>query len=61
MGARDRLNVASFNGSLVIAAIAGLAFDSWLVFSLVACVLIAGDLFSGAIRLSGGRSGRSHR
>jgi hypothetical protein len=35
MRARQKLNQAYFNGSLVIAGILGLATQSWAVFSLV--------------------------
>jgi hypothetical protein len=32
MGARQKLNAVYFNGCLLIAAAAGLAFQSWLAF-----------------------------
>jgi hypothetical protein len=59
MGARTKLNVAAINGCLVIAAIAGLSFQSWLVFWIVASLLIVGDLYAGMIRP--GRSGSLRR
>ena len=56
MGARTKLNAAAVNGCLLVAAIAGLAFESWAVFTSVAVLLLAGDLYMGAIRP--GSSGR---
>ncbi len=60
MGARKKLNIAVLNGSLLIAAFVGIVFDSWFVFSVVAGVLIAGELYAGGIR-PGGRSGQSRQ
>ena len=53
MGARTKLNVATVNGCLVMAAIVGLLFQSWTVFFIVAAILIAGDLYIGSIRPAG--------
>ncbi len=55
MGARTKLNVSYVNGCLVLAAIVGLLFQSWMVFLVVAAILIAGDLYIGSILPSTGR------
>jgi hypothetical protein len=55
MGARTKLNVSYVNGCLVLAAIVGLLFQSWVVFLVVAAILVAGDLYIGSIRPSGQR------
>jgi hypothetical protein len=61
LGARSKLNVATVYGCLLVAAIAGVAMESWLVFWLVAIVLIAGEWYTGAIRGGSGRSDRPRR
>ena len=55
MGARTKLNVAVINGSLVIAAVVGIAFGSWSAFWLVAILLVVGNFYAGAIRPAGQR------
>lgn len=50
VSARTKLNIAALNGCLVVAAVLGLAFDSWFVFAVVAAVLVAADFHSGLIR-----------
>ena len=50
MGARQQLNRAFFNGSLLLAAAAGALTGSWLVFGLALAVLVAGNLYAGEIR-----------
>ena len=53
VGARTKLNVAAINGSLVVAAVVGIAFGSWFAFWLVAISLVAGNLYAGGIRPAG--------
>ena len=60
MGARTKLNVAVLNGCLLVAALAGIALESWFAFWLVAVLLVVGELYVGAIRPDR-RSGRSRR
>jgi hypothetical protein len=50
MGARQKLNRGYFNGSLLLAALAGGLLHSWLAFALALAVLIALNLFAGEIR-----------
>jgi hypothetical protein len=50
LSARHKLNVANVNGALIIAAFAGLVLESWLVFVVVAVVLIACAMHNGDIR-----------
>jgi hypothetical protein len=52
MSARKKLNVAFVNGSLVIAAVAGIATGSSIVFAGVAGVLIVSSIISDEIRLT---------
>lgn len=52
MGARQKLNKAFFNGSLLVAAFVGILADSWLVFGLTLLVMLALSLHSGEIRTS---------
>lgn len=47
MGARQKLNRAFFNGSLLLA---GVVTESWLFFGLVLAVLLATNLYLGEIR-----------
>jgi len=49
-GARQKLNSAYVTGSLFVAGIVGLATRSWIVFLIVAAVLIAGGFNDGTIR-----------
>jgi hypothetical protein len=55
MSARRKLNRAYFNGSLIIAAVAGFATGSGTVFFLTAAVLLALNVLSGEIRPRGPR------
>jgi hypothetical protein len=50
--ARHKLNAASINGCLIIAAIVALLFKSWLVFALVAGALLLTGICTGDIRLT---------
>jgi hypothetical protein len=50
MGARTKLNRAYFNGSVVIAALAGLVAQSWPLFFLALAVLLASNLYLREIR-----------
>ena len=51
MGARQKLNQAYFNGALVIAAVLGVAAQSWTVFWIATLVVSGSSLHSGGIRL----------
>ena len=51
LGARAKLNLAYFQGALIVAAIVGGAFHSWWVFGITAMVLIGGQIAVGEIRL----------
>jgi len=55
VGARTKLNVAAINGSLVVAAVVGIAFGSWFAYWLVAILLVVGDFYAGAISPDGQR------
>jgi hypothetical protein len=50
MGARQKLNAAYFQGSVVVAAVAGLLADSWPVFFITLAVLVGANLCAGDIR-----------
>lgn len=50
MPARDKLNAAYFHGSFALAALAGWACASWLVFAVTLAALLAGNLLAGEIR-----------
>ena len=50
MGARQKLNAAHFNGSLLVATAVGLIGQSWTLFGLTLVALIALGCHSGAIR-----------
>jgi hypothetical protein len=50
MGARQKLNAAYVNGSLLLAGLAGWLLESWLFFCLVLCGLIVLNLHSNEIR-----------
>ena len=49
MGARGKLNVAYFNGCLLLAA-AGLAAQSWAAFALTLAVTVFANVYVGHIR-----------
>lgn len=51
MGARQKLNQAHLNGALVIAAVVGIATQSWTVFWIAALIAAGSSLHSGDIRL----------
>lgn len=53
MGARQKLNQAHLNGALVIAAVVGIATQSWAVFWIAALIAAGSSLHSGDIRLRG--------
>ena len=57
LSTRNKLNVAAIHGSLVVAALVGWAFHSWIVFLLAVIVLIATAIHRGDIRFD--RRGRS--
>lgn len=57
MSARKKLNQANVNGAVVIAAVVGLATQSWTVFVLAATFVVVVGLYAGDIRV-GGRRGR---
>ena len=57
MGARQKLNVAYFNGCLILAAVIGASAESGLGFVLALIVLVMGGYASGEIR-PGGRTSR---
>jgi hypothetical protein len=48
--ARTKLNVAYFNGSLLVASLFGLVAGSWAVFMAALAVLIACGVYGGEIR-----------
>jgi hypothetical protein len=50
LGARHKLNTAFVYGILIIAGIAGVAFQSLVVFAVVATVLTVGAVHGGGIR-----------
>lgn len=54
MNARNKLNVAHANGSLLVAALVGAATGSWAVFLPAAAALAAAGLANGDIRLRPG-------
>ncbi len=49
-GARQKLNVAYFNGCLILAALVGASAESGLVFVLALIALVMGGYASGDIR-----------
>ncbi|MDG3002834.1 hypothetical protein [Paludisphaera mucosa] len=51
MNARNKLNVAYFNGCLLVAAFVGAAAGSWAVFLLAVAGLAAAGVVGGDIRL----------
>lgn len=50
MSARKKLNQAYVNGALVIAAVVGLATQSWTAFVLATAFLVVAALYAGDIR-----------
>jgi len=50
VNARQKLNRAYVNGSLLLASVAGLLCGSWLAFGLALAALLAGNVAIGAIR-----------
>ena len=54
MGARQKLNVAYFNGCLILAAVVGASAESGVVFLLALITLVMGSYASGDIRPGGG-------
>ena len=50
MSARRKLNGSYFNGSLLLAAVAGGVTQSWLVFGLALAVLVGLNLYCNEIR-----------
>lgn len=50
MTAKHKLNAAHINGALVIATVFGIASESFVVFLVVAAVLINGAMHDGSIR-----------
>ncbi|HWL10658.1 MAG TPA: hypothetical protein VNQ76_19785 [Planctomicrobium sp.] len=51
MSAREKLNMAAFNGSLIIAGALGVLAQSWPLFWGVFCLLIVSNLVTGGIRV----------
>jgi hypothetical protein len=56
MGARLKLNQVYFGGTLVVAAIFGLASSSWVMFGISLALILAANLQTGRIRPA--RTGR---
>ena len=50
MSAKHKLNAAHINGALLIAAVFGIASESFVVFLFVASLLIGGAMHDGSIR-----------
>jgi len=50
MSAREKLNMAAFNGSLIIAGALGVLAQSWTLFWGVFCLLIVSSVATGNIR-----------
>jgi hypothetical protein len=50
MPARERLNAAYFQGSVLLAALIGWGCSSWVAFVAALVVLLAGNLLAGDIR-----------
>ena len=55
LGARQKLNQHHVVGALGMAAIVGGLASSWLVFAVLAAVLIAGSIYAGDIRPDKGK------
>ena len=60
MSARHKLNQAVIQGCLIVAALVGLLFQSWLVFLLTAAVLVGLSISSGEIRWHSSRKRGRH-
>jgi len=50
MNARQKLNGAYVNGSMLMASVAGLLSGSWVIFLVALAALLAGNVCIGAIR-----------
>lgn len=50
MGARQKLNQASINGSFLIAGVLGVLYGSWTLFVVVFVLLVATGVMGGDIR-----------
>jgi hypothetical protein len=50
MPAREKLNAAYLHGSLVLAALAGYACSSWVVFGVALVILLIGNVTARDIR-----------
>ena len=62
MGAREKLNKAYFQGSLIVAALIGLVIQSGPVFLLTLALLLASNLIFNEIRFkSQGRHGQGEQ
>ena len=59
MGHRTQLNIAFFNGSLLLAAVFGGLAQSWIIFVIALIVLLIGNLLAHEIR-PGGQSRHRH-
>lgn len=55
MSARKKLNRANVNGAVVIAAVVGVATQSWTVFVSATLFLVVAALYAGDIRPHGRR------
>ncbi|MFL5329200.1 MAG: hypothetical protein ACJ8C4_09810 [Gemmataceae bacterium] len=51
MSARETLNRAYFQSSIVVAALLGVAFSSWAIFVFAAAILLIGNVLADEIRL----------
>ncbi len=52
MTARNKLNKAFFNGSLLLGAAAGVLSGSWVIFGLAVAGLLAANIAADEIRLT---------
>jgi uncharacterized membrane protein len=52
MSARHKLNSAYINAALVVAGLAGIAANSWMIFTLAAAGLIAKGVLGDEIRMN---------
>lgn len=52
MNARHKLNIAYFQGALLLAAAIGIVAESWIVFLAMLAFFIAVSLYVGDIRLT---------
>jgi hypothetical protein len=50
MGARQKLNAAYFQGSVVVATVAGLLAQSWTIFLIALGLLVGANVYMGEIR-----------